>query len=358
MTSKIKVTKTRNSRLNEVDFDNIPFGKVFTDHMFEIDYKDGVWQDPSIKPFHDLTLHPATMALHYGQSIFEGMKASVDAEGNPLLFRPEEHAKRINYSARRMCMPELPEELFLEAIKKLTWLDQDWIPKQEGSAMYLRPIMFATDEYIGVAPSNSYKFLIIALPVGPYYSKPVKLVAEHEYVRAVRGGVGEAKTCGNYAASMLPAQKAKAKGYDQVLWLDAHEFKYIQEVGTMNIFFVIDGKVVTPATEGAILRGITRKSIIELLKADGYEVEERKVSIDEIKEAYEKGILEEVFGSGTAAVIAHVSEVADGDFQMSFSEEDWTLSKKVKKQINGMRNGTIEDKFDWIVSVKDEVLVS
>lgn len=358
MKSEIKVTKTRNSKINEVDFDNIPFGKVFSDHMFEIDFTNGTWQEPAIRPFHDLTLHPATMALHYGQSIFEGMKASVDLEGNPLLFRPEEHAKRMNDSARRMCMPEIPEDLFLDAIKKFTWLERDWIPQQEGSALYLRPLMYATDEYIGVAPSNSYKFLIIAMPVGPYYNKPVKLIAEREYVRAVRGGVGEAKTSGNYAASMLPARKARAKGYDQVLWLDAHEFKYIQEVGTMNIFFVIDGKVVTPATQGSILKGITRKSVIELLKEEGYEVEERKVSIDEIKEAYENGLLKEAFGSGTAAVVAHVSEIADKDFQMTFSEDDWDLSKKIKKHLNGIRNGTIEDEYGWIVSVKDEVYAS
>lgn len=350
----IKITETNETKLENLDFDNIPFGSVFTDHMFVVDYKDGEWQSPSIQPFNNMTIHPATMALHYGQSIFEGMKASITQEGQPMLFRPEEHVLRLNNSARRMCMPEIPGELFLEGLRKLTWLEKDWIPPRDGSALYLRPFMFATDGHIGVAPSKSYRFMIIALPVGPYYEKAVSLLAEKKYVRAVKGGVGEAKTCGNYAASLLPAQRAKAKGYDQVLWLDAHEFKYIQEVGTMNIFFVLKDKVITPATEGAILKGITRKTILDILNKENYLVEERKISIDEIVEYYKKGDLVEVFGSGTAAVIANVNKVANGDFIMEFDKSNWNLSQWLKRRINGLRNGTIHDTYGWTVPITEE----
>jgi len=352
----IKVIENTNSKLNDLDFDNIPFGNVFSDHMFVVDYLDGKWQNPQIVPFSSIEVHPATMALHYGQAIFEGMKASISADGQPMLFRPEEHVIRLNHSAARLCMPELPGELFLEGLKKLTWIDRSWIPPQEGSALYLRPFMFATDGNVGVRPSNTYRFMILALPVGPYYERAVSLLAEKKYVRAVRGGVGEAKAAGNYAASLLPAQIAKEKGYDQVLWLDAHEFKYIQEVGTMNIFFVLKDKVITPATEGAILKGITRKTIIEVLKNEGYTVEERKISIDEIKTAYTDGELVEVFGSGTAAVVANVNKVADGDFIMEFDKSHWELSNRLKKYINGLRKGTIEDPYGWTVPLSEEVL--
>lgn len=352
----IKIIENNNSRLDDLDFDNIPFGNVFTDHMFVVDYIDGEWKEPKILPFDKIELHPATMALHYGQSIFEGMKASITSDGQPMLFRPEEHVIRLNNSAQRLCMPELPGELFLEGLKKLTWIDRAWIPPQEGSALYLRPFMFATDGNVGVRPSNTYRFMILALPVGPYYERAVSLLAEKKYVRAVRGGVGEAKAAGNYAASLLPAQIAKEKGYDQVLWLDAHEFKYIQEVGTMNIFFVLKDKVITPATEGAILKGITRKTIIDVLKKEGYTVEERPISIDEIKQAYTDGELVEVFGSGTAAVVANVHKVADGDFIMEFDKSHWVLSNRLKKYINGLRKGTIEDPYGWTVPLSEEVL--
>jgi branched-chain amino acid aminotransferase len=302
----IKVTKTNESRLSEVDFENIPFGRVFSDHMFMVDYTEGKWHDPRIVPFAHFPIHPAAMVLHYGQAIFEGMKASKDINGRALFFRPEMHSHRINASARRLCMPEVPEDLFLEGLHKLVDLDQAWIPPQEGSALYIRPFMIANDEFIGVKPSNNYRFIIFTGPVGPYYPKPVSLMAETKYIRAAIGGVGEAKAAGNYAAAMLPAKLANDKGYDQVLWLDGKEFKYIQEVGTMNIFFVIDGKVITPATDGAILKGITRASIIEVLREQGYEVEERPITIHEVVEAHENGKLEEAFGSGTAAVVAHV----------------------------------------------------
>lgn len=299
-------------------------------------------------------MHPAFMALHYGQSIFEGMKATVNNDGTPLLFRPEKHIERLNKSAARMCMPAFPEDLFIQAIHTLVGLDKDWIPPQEGSALYIRPFMFATDKYIGVAPSSSYRLLILTLPVGPYYNKPVSLKVERKYVRAVKGGVGEAKTSGNYAASLLPAILAKEEGFDQVMWMDAHDFKYIQEVGTMNLFFVFKDKIVTPSTEGAILKGITRMSIIEYLKGEGYAVEERPLSIEEVKDAYRKGQLVEAFGSGTAAVVANISRIKDTDIDMKFDESHWTLSQKIKSFINGVRVGKVEDKYGWTVPVEME----
>lgn len=349
--TKIKIYPTENSRLSTVDFNNIPFGRVFSDHMFSADYADGEWKDFKIIPFGELNIHPAMMALHYGQSIFEGMKATVDQEGNPLLFRPEKHVDRLNASARRMCMPELPGEVFLKAIHQLVDLDRKWIPPHEGSALYLRPFMFATDKFIGVTASQTYKFLIITLPVGPYYSKPVSLKVERKYVRAVNGGVGEAKTCGNYAASLLPAKLAKEEGFDQVMWMDAHEFKYIQEVGTMNLFFVFKDKIVTPATDGSILKGITRMTILDYLKAEGYSVEERPLTIEEVKDAYRKGELIEAFGSGTAAVIATIDRINDTDIDMRFDESNWELSSKIKDYVNSLRAGKIEDKHGWIVPV-------
>lgn len=356
--SRIKIKKTPASRLNQVDFDNIPFGRVFSDHMFIADYADGQWQDFRIEPFEPFSMHPATMVLHYGQSVFEGMKASKSHDGKPLFFRPEQHALRLNRSAARMCMPAFPEELFLEALHELVALDSDWIPPQEGSALYIRPFMFAMDEFIGVRPSDKYRFIIFTGPVGPYYARPVSLWVEQEYVRAVNGGTGEAKAAGNYAASLLPAKKAAERGYDQVMWMDAHEFKYVEEVGTMNIFFVIDGKVITPATTGSILRGITRDTVLTILRDKGYEVEERRLSIDEIVEASKAGVLQEVFGTGTAAVVAYVNKIGYGDLEMVLPGigED-AVGKMVKHEIDGLRAGKIEDARGWIVPVKSEATV-
>ena len=354
----ISLTKTEQSRLPEVDFEAIPFGRTFSDHMFIAEYDDGAWHSPRIVPFDYIQMHPAAMVLHYGQAIFEGMKASVSVDGIPFLFRPEEHAKRINFSAERMCMPTFPEELFIEALHTLVGLDKAWIPPQQGSALYIRPFMFANDEFIGVKPSQRYTFIIFTGPVGPYYPKPVSLLAETKYIRAAQGGVGAAKAAGNYAASLLPAKLANEKGYDQVLWLDAKEFEYVQEVGTMNIFFVINGKVVTPDISGTILNGITRNSIIQILKDKGYEVEERPVSIKEIVEAHKNGQLQEAFGSGTAAVVAHVSKINYNDFVMELPAlEDRKVGELVKTEINQLRAGLIEDKYGWTVPVKSLVTV-
>ncbi len=354
MTHEIKITTTQHSRLSQVNFDDIPFGKVFSDHMFVADYKDGKWINPRIEPFGPFSTHPACMGLHYGQSIFEGMKASKSHDDRPLLFRPEMHARRLNASARRICMPEFPEDLFVEALHQLVSLDRDWIPTNEGSALYIRPFMFANDEFIGVRPSNSYKFIIFTCPVGPYYPKPVRLWVEQKFVRAVKGGTGEAKAAGNYGGALYPAKMAQERGFDQVMWMDAHDFKFIQEVGTMNIFFVIGDKVVTPATDGAILKGITRDSIMTILRDKGYTVEERPVTIDEIVEAYKAGQLKGAFGAGTAAVVSHVEAIGFGDLVMELPPmEEREIGEMVKAEINGIRAGLIEDKFGWIVPVKE-----
>ena len=349
---EIKITKQTVSRISEVDFDNIPFGKVFSDHMFVADYDGEKWTNLEAKPFGVLDLHPSLLALHYGQSIFEGMKASITTEGVPMLFRPEMHSERLNRSAARLCMPMFPEDIFIQALEILLKLDKDWIPKKAGSALYIRPFMFATDESIGVRPSTNYRFIIFTQPVGPYYSQPVKLLAEKKYVRACMGGTGEAKAAGNYAGSLLPAQLAKEQGYDQVLWLDAKEFKYVQEVGTMNIFFVIGDTVVTPATTGTILKGITRDTFIKLLTAEGYKVEERLISIDEVEAAHKSGELKEVFGAGTAAVVAKVAKIKNDDYIMNFDVETFKVANWLYDQINGIRIGTVEDKQSWLHPVE------
>ena len=358
MRHHFKVSKSPTSRLHTVDFNNIAFGKIFSDHMFSADYIDGEWKNFEILPYGQISFEPSMLALHYGQSVFEGMKAFKNQDGQVVLFRPEMHAKRLNKSASRLCMPELPEDIFLQAIHELMEIDQAWIPPQEGSALYIRPFMFATDELLGVKASANYRFIIFSGPVGPYYPTPIRLLAETKYVRAVDGGVGEAKAAGNYAASLLPAQLAKEKGYNQVMWMDAHEFKYVQEVGTMNLFFVIDGKVITPATDGVILKGITRDSIIHLLKARDITVEERKVSMDEIVNAYDNGILTEVFGSGTAAVIAFVTELTYKDKVMKLPKiNEKMLAPGIKDQLEGMRSGRLPDHFNWLVPVKKSVSV-
>lgn len=347
----IKISKTENSRLPKADFNNLAFGQVFSDHMFIADYTDGEWKNFEIRPLENLSVHPGNIAWHYGQSIFEGMKASIGTDGTPYLFRPEEHAKRLNNSAHRMCIPEVPEELFLKAVHRLVDVEKEWIPTMEGGALYLRPFIFATDEVLGVRTSSSYKFIIMALPVGPYYTKPVSLKAEDSYIRAAIGGTGEAKAAGNYAGSLYPAMLANQQGFDQILWLDAAEFKYIQEVGTMNIFFVINDTIITPKADGAILKGITRKSILHLLKDKGYNVEERRLSIDEVVQAYENGTLQEVFGSGTAAVISYVKSInyKGKDMVLDLSKQD--ISIKLKQFFNDLRAGKIEDEYNWRIPV-------
>ena len=349
MDSKIKITLTKKSKIAKVNFNNLPFGQTFSDHMFSADYENGKWRNFKIIPFGLMKLHPANLTIHYGQSIFEGMKASKLYDGSPALFRADKNIERMNLSAVRMAMPPFPEDIFMEALEKLVDLDKNWIPEKEGSSLYIRPVMFATDEFIGVRPGKKYKFLIMTGPVGAYYDTPVKLWVEEKYIRAAPGGVGEAKTAGNYAASLLPARLAIENGYDQIMWMDANERKYIQEVGTMNLFFVINGIAITPATDGSILKGVTRDAFLQVLKAKNIPCEERLISIDEVVAAYHAGTLQEAFGAGTAAVVSHISEITYRDLKMVLpSIESRKIGALLKAEITGLRNGTIKDTRGWI----------
>jgi len=352
MSTAIKVQRIGASNINKIDFSNLSFGAHFSDHVFIADFKDGAWKNFRIEPFGALSLSPSAMALHYGQAIFEGMKATKTISGKPFLFRPEEHAKRLNRSAKRMCMPALPEEIFLDALQALIYLDQDWIPNIQGSSLYIRPFMFATDPFLGVRPANEYTFMIITCPVGPYYANPIKLLAETNYVRAIKGGTGEAKAAGNYAASLLPAKLAQEKGYDQVMWLDGHSFEEIQEVGTMNLMFVINDKVITPVTDGAILKGITRDTILKILKYKQIPFEERVITIAEVMEAGANGTLKEIFGVGTAAVVVPIKELTymDKTIQISLLTEN-AVSLMLKKEIEDIRAGNVVDREGWLVPV-------
>ena len=346
----IRIQRATASKVSELDFDNIPLGRAFTDHMFICEYENGKWNDPRIEPLSMIPTHPAAMALHYGQAIFEGMKATADEAGNPLLFRPVENAIRLNRSADRMGMPHFPEELFVQGLKELVNIERDWIPREKGSALYLRPFMYADEPFIGMRAATSYKFIIIASPSGPFFSKPIKLYAEKKYIRAADGGTGEAKAAGNYAAAIRPTEIAKSKGYDQVLWLDAMEHSYIQEVGTMNVFFKIDGSFVTPNLDGSILAGITRMSVIELLRDLDYEVIERPIRLQEIIEAREEGKLEEAFGTGTAVGIAYIQNIGweEGSIEVSQAHP---VGERVNNELNAIKTGEMDDRFNWMVEV-------
>jgi branched-chain amino acid aminotransferase len=357
MSQNINITKIETSKVSTLDFNNIPLGKTFTDHMFICDYEHGHWVNPRIEPLQLIPTHPAAMALHYGQAIFEGMKATIDASGIPMLFRPEKNAARLNFSANRMGMPDFPEDLFVEGLKQLVALDKNWIPPQEGSALYLRPFMYADEFFIGMRAATSYKFIIIASPSGPYFSKPIKLFAETKYIRAAQGGTGEAKAAGNYAAAIKPSEIAKAKGYDQVLWLDAHNFNYIQEAGTMNLFFKINREIITPSLDGSILSGITRMSVIELLKDKCYKVTERPIAIEEIIEAFKDGTLEEAFGTGTAVGIAMIEEIRYKETTIKVSDEN-PVAQMVSDTLNGIRSGNLEDKHHWMTKIEIDLGVT
>lgn len=354
MSYNISIQKAEKSNLDTLDFDNIPLGTTFTDHMFICDYENGEWVNPRITPMGLIPTHPAAMALHYGQAIFEGMKAYKDTEGNPMLFRPEQNAARLNKSADRMGMPNLPEQLFVKGLKELVSLEHNWIPPQEGSALYLRPFMYADEPFIGMRAATHYKFIIMASPAGPFFSKRIKLWAEKQFIRAASGGTGEAKAAGNYAAAIRPTELAKAKGYDQVLWLDAAEHKYIQEVGTMNIFFKINGEFITPELDGSVLHGITRNSVITMLQAMNYKVTERKITINEIKDASNNGSLEEAFGTGTAVGIAYIQEIGLENETIHVSDES-PVGLDVNNTLNAIKTGQIEDKFGWMTKTKKQL---
>lgn len=337
--------------------DNLVFGKIFTDHIFEMDYvaSKGGWQTPTIKKFENLSISPAAMVFHYGQALFEGLKAYKQENGRIALFRPAKNVERMNNSARRLCIPEVDPELALKAIIELVKIDKEWIPSKPGHSLYIRPFMISTEPCFGVRPADSYKYMVILSPVGPYYPegfKPVPIMVTDKYVRAVRKGTGEAKAAGNYAASLIAQNEAKEEHYAQVLWLDGIEQKYIEEVGAMNIFVRFKDEVATPKLSGSILPGITRMSVIQLLKDWGYNVNERLISIDEIVEQYDKGNLLEVFGTGTAAVISSVSKLKFRDKLLSFSEtEAGELGVRLYKELTGIQFGQLEDKHGWMTYI-------
>ncbi len=353
---EIKITKTTSPKEKPAKGAKLGFGKIFTDHMFLMNYTEGKgWHDARIVPYGAIELEPAAMVFHYGQEMFEGLKAYKGADGKIRLFRPDMNAKRANASNERLCIPEIPEEIFVEAIKEVVKVDADWVPEEDGTSLYIRPFVIATDEFLGVAPSKTYLFIVILAPSGAYYENglaPVGIWIEDEYVRAVKGGMGFAKTGGNYAASLIAQVKAHDDGYSQVLWLDGVERKYIEEVGAMNIFFKIDGKIITPMLNGSILPGITRNSVIELCKRMGYTVEERKVSVDELVEAAHNGKLEECFGTGTAAVISPVGKLRyKDDVYMINNNEIGEVSQKLYDTVTGIQWGKCEDELGWTVTL-------
>ena len=352
----IKITKTTTPKAKPVPGQPLGFGKIFTDHMFVMNYTEGKgWHDARIVPYENLSLAPSAMVFHYGQEMFEGLKAYKGEDGSVYLFRPDMNAKRANNSNKRLVIPELPEEDFVEAVKAVVDVDRDWVPTDPGTSLYIRPFIIATDEFLGVAPSKTYLFIVILSPSGAYYEsglEPVGIWIEDEYVRAVKGGMGFTKTGGNYAASLIAQVKAHDDGYSQVLWLDGVERKYIEEVGAMNIMFKINGKVVTPMLNGSILPGVTRDSIIQVCKDWGYEVEERRISVDELVAAAKDGSLEEVWGTGTAAVVSPVNKLRYEDEVMHIGDGGiGELTQKLYDELTGIQWGKREDKRGWRVTV-------
>jgi len=351
----IEIERVPESRLESIDFNNLRFGDVFSDHMFEATYKDGSWQDIKIRPYGPVNMMPSANILHYGQGVFEGMKAFSYKNGKINIFRADKHYERFTRSSKRMDIPEVPKELFLNAIKTLVNLDRDWVPKSEFKSYYIRPFIVGLDEFLGLKTSDKYKFMIIAGPVGNYYRegiKPVKLTTMPEYVRAVKGGVGDAKVPGNYAASLLPAHLAKEQGYTQVMWLDAIERKYVEEVGSMNLFFVIDEKVITPPLGGTILPGVTRKSVIELCQKWEIPVEERRISVHELIEAHKQGTLSEAFGSGTAAVVSPVGLIHHDGTNITLDMENMgPIAQRLYDGITSIHHGKMDDPDGWCMLV-------
>ncbi len=351
-TININISKTKASRINQFDQNDIAFGTVFTDHMLIADCINGEWQTPEILPYGEISYNPALASLHYGQSIFEGMKAFKNEDNEVLMFRPLENFKRFNISAERMCMAQVPEEIFIGGLEELLKIDSEWVPKGDDNSLYLRPFMFATDVYLGVRPSQNYRFMIIMSPAGKYYSTPPKVKVETEYIRAAPGGVGYAKCAGNYASSLYPSKLAQDNGYTQLLWTDALEHKYFEESGTMNVMFVKNNVLLTPNTSSTILKGITRDTLLQLAKSMGIETEERKVSVKEIIEGINEGSVKEVFGVGTAVVVSPFAAIGfDGiDYNLPAITEN-SYSSRLKNALNDLRTGKVIDTFGWVWKV-------
>lgn len=347
-TLDLKITKTTSSRLASIDFEKLPFGKTFSDHMLVADYANGEWENFEIVPYGEIGLSPAISALHYGQSFFEGLKAYKHADGKVSIFRPDRNAVRFNKSAERLCMPALPEEVFCQCLAALVEVDKNWIPDQENYSLYIRPFMFATDPFLGVTPSSTYKFMVITGPTGPYFSKNLKVKIETEFTRASEGGFGYAKAAGNYGGAMLPAKKAMEQGFDQLIWTDAKSHEYIEEMGAANVMFVMDGKLITPSTRDTILNGVTRASIIELAKDFGMEVEERRIAVKEVVEAIANGTCTDAFGAGTAATIAQVAEIVyEGKSYLLPDPSKSVFAAKIRKALDDIKYGRVDDVKGW-----------
>lgn len=350
--ANIKINKISKSKVSNYDVNDVPFGKCFSDHMFVAEYKNGSWQEASISPYEDVPMSYAMSALHYGQAIFEGMKAYKNDNGEVSVFRPLENFKRLNKSAIRMAMPEVPEEIFMGGLTELLKLDSAWVPTSETGSLYIRPFLIATDEAIGVKASDSYKFVIITCPAGKYYTEPIKVLIETNYFRAVEGGIGYVKAAGNYGRSLFPTKIAQQKGYQQVIWTDGKTHSYVEESGTMNLMFVINDTLITPALSDTILDGITRKSVIALAKDWGMKVEERKISIKEIIDAHTNGTLKEAFGVGTAATIAQIIGIGqDDNYYPLPSVEERQFSPKIDATLRNIRKGKVKDKFNWMYKI-------
>ena len=348
LTETIVAEKTKQSRLSQTDFNNLEFGKYISDHMLVVDYDNGKWGEPTIKPYGDMMLSPAMLALHYGQSVFEGMKAFKNKDGNICIYRPDRHAKRLNKSLARMCMPEIDPEFFIQCLHAIVEFDKEWIPTSEGASLYLRPFVFADEPRIGVKVADHYKFIIITSPCGAYFSDPIRLKVETTFVRAAEGGTGFAKCAGNYGGAFYPTQLAREQGFHQVLWTDAKEHKYIDEAGVMNVMFVINGKLITPKLTTALLDGITRDSILTLAPGLGIEVEERKVSVEEIETAFKNGTITEAFGAGTAAVVSPIATINIGgtDYHLPAVGAD-SFQRRAKTRLNNIRYGFEADVHGW-----------
>ncbi|MFD2585867.1 branched-chain amino acid aminotransferase [Croceitalea marina] len=343
----IAVEKVTSSKINEVDFDNLAFGSVFSDHMLECTYKNGAWETPKIVPYQPITLDPSSKIFHYGQSIFEGMKAYKDKDGGVWLFRPLENQKRLNISAKRMAIPELPEEYFMEGLTSLLQVDKNWIPENDGSSLYIRPFMFASGNGFHASPADEYKFIIATAPSGAYFSGKVRVLIEEKYSRSANGGVGFAKAGGNYAGQFYPTQLAKAKGYQQVIWTDDNTHEYIEEAGAMNIFVRINDTLITGPTSDRILDGITRKSILDIAADEGIKAEVRKISVAEVVAAAKSGELKEMFGAGTAAVVSPISGFGHQGTDYDLPELENSYAMQLKKRITDIQYNRAEDKFGW-----------
>ncbi len=351
-TQAIRIQPTSHSRIDELEESNIPFGQLYSDHMFIADYTDGEWKDLRIEPYQNISVSPANSALHYGITIFEGLKAYRNPEGEVVIFRPEANAKRLNISAERMCIPEVPETLFMEALTELVKLDSSWVPSSPNTALYIRPFVFGNDEYIGIRPSQNFRFMIITCPVGSYYTEPVNVKIETEYSRAFEGGTGFAKAGGNYAASLYPAKLAQEKGFHQLVWTDGKTHEYIEESGTMNIMFIIDDTLITAPTSGTILKGITRDSVLTIARDWGMKVEERPIAVKEIIDAAKEGRIQEAFGVGTAATIAPIAKIGheEGVYEVN-NPTTGEFSTKILKELNDIRTGAIDDRYGWTYKV-------